>query len=89
MPKVMYAITGTIETRSFGSGVIEWSGTRQVPTFYLDADVQGITDAAHAVRIAATVVDPLSQIRPGRIHLHAEPVTLFPAFPFEPITDED
>jgi hypothetical protein len=39
-----YAITATIPT------------ARQVPTFYLLANVQGITSEGHAVRIARTIL---------------------------------
>ena len=31
-------------------------GTRQVPTFYLDSGVRGITDAKHAATIAADII---------------------------------
>jgi len=33
-----------------------WSSSRQVPTFYLDPQVQGITDKAHAERIAEDIL---------------------------------
>lgn len=36
--------------------------SRQVPTFYLNADVQGIVDADHARRIAEDVIDPLGLV---------------------------
>lgn len=44
----MYAITATALV-SFPTG---GTTTRQVPTFYLNADVQGIVNEAHAERIA-------------------------------------
>ena len=40
----------------------EWSGSRQVPTFYLDPSVQGITDAAHAERIARDILETAGPI---------------------------
>jgi hypothetical protein len=67
----MYAITATVETIEFGLGELAWHGTRQVPTFYLDEDVQGIVSAGHATRIAADVIDPLGAIPRERIHVHA------------------
>jgi hypothetical protein len=67
----MYAITATVETVSISSTSGEWHGTRQVPTFFLDEDVQGIVSADHAARIAADVIDPLRQIPRERIHVHA------------------
>lgn len=53
---------------------------RQVPTFYLLANVQGIVNAEHAAAIAREIIgatlpdgttDPLDVV-----HVHAEPVTL-------------
>ncbi len=45
---MMYAIMATREeTRDDG-----WTATRQIPTFYLDSNAQGIVDAPHAERIA-------------------------------------
>lgn len=64
-----YAITATVEYRQ----VSGWSGSRQVPTFYLDSDVQGITDTAGAERIARDIVTGaglLDQL-PGDVTVHA------------------
>ena len=44
----MYQLTVTVETTSADG----WTGARQLPTFYLDSDVQGIVSADHAERIA-------------------------------------
>ena len=68
----MYAITAHVETRTINPGrETAWHGTRQVPTFYLDETVQGITGPAHAVSIARTIIDPLSEIPPHRVHVTA------------------
>lgn len=40
-----------------------WAGTYATPTFILSAHVQGITDEAHAERIALDVVDPTKVLR--------------------------
>lgn len=40
----------------------EFAGSRQVPLFYLDSDVQGIVSATHAVTVARSVLDPLGLI---------------------------
>lgn len=49
-----------------------WSTTYQIPTFYLDSNVQGITSAEHAERIAASIINPTCQ--KGVItQIHAEP----------------
>jgi hypothetical protein len=37
-----------------------WSCGQHLPTFYLDATVQGIVSEEHAVRIAQTIVDPMN-----------------------------
>lgn len=50
----MYQITARI-TKTDGV----WTSSRDVPTFYLDENVQGITDANHAWRIAREIIDPL------------------------------
>jgi hypothetical protein len=55
----MYAITATVET-TVHSKSGDWHGARQIPTFYLDENVQGIVSEAHAERIAREIIDPLS-----------------------------
>ncbi len=52
----MYAITATV-TREQSNGYVS---NRQVPTFYLAENVQGITSEEHARRIAQDVVNPLA-----------------------------
>lgn len=55
--KNLYAISAAItETRDDN-----WTSSRQVPTFFLDGDVQGITSEDHAERIAKTIVDPFGR----------------------------
>jgi hypothetical protein len=46
----MYAISAVIVSPR------DWIGTKQIPTFYLDENVQGITDVAHAERIATSII---------------------------------
>jgi hypothetical protein len=41
----------------------------QLPTFFLDGDVQGITSAQHATRVAAKVIDPFCKLH--KLHLTA------------------
>ena len=36
-----------------------YTRTRQVPTFLLNADIQGITDELHAAVIARDIINPL------------------------------
>jgi len=40
---------------------------RQLPTFYLDADVQGLTDKMGAVRVALDILEDDAPIEPGSI----------------------
>lgn len=54
----MYAISATqTRYREDEHGRI-WVSERQVPTFYLDENVQGIVDEDHAVRIAEDILRP-------------------------------
>lgn len=66
----VYAVHATIGT-SADNG---YRGARSVPTFYLDSRVQGITDRAHAVSIAAEILNPLGTIPAGDLHIGAYPV---------------
>lgn len=53
----MYAITATIR-RERREGNVGWWKTTQIPTFYLDENVQGFTDSRGAERIARDILDP-------------------------------
>lgn len=62
----------------------EGTSTHQLPTFYLDANVQGITSGDEAVNVARQIVDPRFQTMDGRAmndcyriqyHITAVPVT--------------
>lgn len=44
----MYAVTATVETNSKDG----YSGSRQIPTFYLDERAQGIVDELQAKNVA-------------------------------------
>lgn len=50
---MLYQISGTVVEKRSGGEV-----THQIPTFYLNADVQGITNAEHAAKIAEGIVNP-------------------------------
>lgn len=60
----MYAITATVETRDR-----EWTGSKQIPTFYLDERVQGIVNEEHAVRIAFDILTAVNA--PAALHITA------------------
>lgn len=66
----MWAIQAQVESHVKDSSG-EWAGSRQVPTFYLNERVQGITSEEHAARIACEILDPLHVIGGDNIHVTA------------------
>jgi hypothetical protein len=48
-----------------------YTGSRSVPTFYLDSRVQGIVSAEHAAEVAAGIVDPLGAIPAADLNIKA------------------
>jgi len=73
---MLYVITAQVLTSENG-----YTGSRQVPSFYLDSALQGITDAAHATDIAKTIIDPMGSLE---LSIHAEPATVSVPGPAEP-----
>jgi hypothetical protein len=61
---MFYAITATITKRT-PNGTI----TKQISTFYLDSNVQGIVSAEHAEKIARTIIDPFDE---HEVHVYTE-----------------
>jgi hypothetical protein len=59
----MFIIQATITKKTGG-----FSTTKQVPTFYLHEDVQGIVSAEHAEKIARSIIDPFGEYE---THVHA------------------
>lgn len=53
--KTVYQIQGTVVAHYTSKNRI----VVQVPTFFLDADIQGIVDCEHAVKIATSIVCPV------------------------------
>lgn len=53
---MLYQITGNAVVESTGKGRKAWTKTVQLPTFYLDSNVQGITSVDHARRIAGSML---------------------------------
>jgi len=47
--------------------------TRQIPTFFLNGNIQGITDAEHAAKVAGDVVNPT-----GTLEVHINATSVFP-----------
>jgi len=73
---MLYVITAQVLTSQSGH-----NGSQQVPTFYLDSALQGITDAEHAVKIARYIIDPMGTLE---LSIHAEPITVSVPGPPEP-----
>lgn len=73
MRDYLWQITAQIEVDAENG----WTGSRQVPTFLLDPDVQGITGREHAVRIAEEILSTAGAPDGHGIRLHvtAEKVT--------------
>lgn len=59
----MYAIQAQIEIKE-----APWTRSHQVPTFYLDENVQGILNEDGAVKIALEVLDPTGNLRDSPYH---------------------
>lgn len=51
---LVFAVQATL-VRNMGDG---WTAVRQVPTFYLNGNVQGFTDEDGASKIAQTILNP-------------------------------
>jgi hypothetical protein len=57
--------------RNISSRVRVWQQSSQVPTFFLDGDIQGITGGEeHAKRVAKDVIDPFNLYE---CHIHCAP----------------
>lgn len=67
-----YVVQGTVTTVDAQG----WSCTRQIPTFYLLANVQGITDEEHAAKVARSVVDPSDILADDAVSLSVARVEL-------------
>lgn len=64
-----YAITAQVITHD-GS----YSGSRQVPLFYLHPDVQGIVSTQQAETIAKSIINPLGLIADEDIRVYSAKV---------------
>jgi hypothetical protein len=60
----MYAIQAQIEIHD-----APWTRSRQIPTFYLDENIQGILDEDGAVRIALEILDPTGNLQESPYHV--------------------
>lgn len=55
---MLYMIQATVVVHSVDANGRKYETTRQIPTFYLNADIQGIRDIDHAVEVAHRVINP-------------------------------
>ena len=65
----MYAVQASV-LRTWPDGS---SGHIQIPTFYLDENVQGIVGEEHAKNIAREIIDPCNCINVISIHVEKVP----------------
>lgn len=56
-----YAVSGTVIHHTNDKDCVSCDVPYQIPTFYLNADVQGITDEKHAEKIAREIVCPMAE----------------------------
>ena len=54
----MYAVQAQVHIKRDDG----WEGSHQVPTFYLDENVQGFLDEDGAKRVARRVIDPMGSL---------------------------
>ncbi len=54
----MWAVCATLMKKIPSEHGGYWWRTHQIPTFYLDENVQGIVNKDHAEKIARTIIDP-------------------------------
>jgi hypothetical protein len=54
----MYAVQAQVHIENKDG----WSGSHQVPTFYLDENVQGFLDEDGAKRVARRIIDPMGTL---------------------------
>lgn len=76
--KTFYQIQGAVVHHTTDDVGLSARVVVQVPTFFLDADIQGIVDAEHAVKIAKSIVCPVElQYEHTEANLTAIPVRMF------------
>jgi len=60
----MWQITARVDyVETGGESMAHWNGTRHLPIFYLDENIQGIVSEEHAKRVALDVIDPMHTLR--------------------------
>jgi hypothetical protein len=62
-----YVVTASFDTEETDAHGVTWTRNNRVPTFYLNADIQGILDEAGAERVASRILEGKGRT----IHAHA------------------
>ena len=66
-PDNKWLVTASVNDSTFvvddTGEIVEWSGVRQIPTFILDGNIQGITGVLHAHKIAQQIINPLGILK--------------------------
>lgn len=66
----MFAVQAVVTTMDVFAGNEHWR-TEQLPTFYVNGDVQGFFTEAGAAEIARRILDPFGQYAPGDLIITA------------------
>jgi hypothetical protein len=65
----MWMIQAQVGTTGTSTDGADWTGSRQVPTFFIGRRVQGAQTREAAERIAREVLNPIGAIPDERIHV--------------------
>lgn len=72
---MLYSIDATVVHHTKDENCVSSDVTIQIPTFYLDSEVQGIVDEAHAVEIARGIILPFEmQYESATVNILAGPM---------------
>lgn len=73
---VIYVIHATIVHHTTDKHGVSCDLTKQIPTFYLSSNVQGITSAEHAAKIAKDIICPVDLLHESvSVDVSAEPMS--------------
>jgi hypothetical protein len=67
---LVWMIQAQVETIEDSVDGPRWTGSRQVPAFLIEQDIQGATTREAAERIAREILNPAGLIPDERIHVH-------------------
>lgn len=70
---MLYQITATVTHHTNDDMCVSTTITYQIPTFYLDSEVQGIVDIIQAEKIAREIVNP-AKLDELDVCIHVRPI---------------